>query len=153
MWYYAGSVFLPKDVSPEFVGFVYSVSRIDNGRIYIGQKRFSKSRKRKPLKGRKRARRDRVASDWQTYYGSNDELLAEVTKFGPENFRREILYLCRSKSEMNYLELRTQIVNDVLLYPEKFYNSFVGTKISRSHLKKSSLKTLQDLTKTARVTN
>jgi hypothetical protein len=59
-----------------------------------------------------------------------------VRVLGERKFRREVLLLCRSKAEMNYCELKAQMDRDVLLWPERFYNSFVGTRIHRDHLLK-----------------
>lgn len=121
---------------PDAIGFVYRITRLGTGRAYIGQKRLSKARTRKPLKGKKRKRRDRVKSDWETYFGSCKELLDEVAELGAVNFRREVLFFCYSKAEMNYVELREQILHEALIYPDKFYNSYIGTRIHRDHLRK-----------------
>jgi Putative endonuclease segE, GIY-YIG domain len=134
-WVYRGRSFGEEDVPAGVVGFVYKIERRDTKRVYFGQKRFTKAITRKPLKGRKRKRRSRIASDWIGYWGSCQELLTEVGRLGPKKFRRTILHLCKTKSEMNYLELHEQMVNHVLLYPDKFYNSYVGTRIHTDHLK------------------
>ena len=39
------------------------------------------------------------------------------------------------KGEMSYLEMREQMVRDVLLKPNEYYNAFVGGKIHRNHVK------------------
>ena len=72
------------------IGFVYIITNLKNNRKYIGKKlaRFKKSRP--PLKGKVNKRRYTVESDWQTYYGSNDELTIDVETLGTENFKREI---------------------------------------------------------------
>lgn len=134
-WRYLGRVFGETDIPEGVVGFVYKIERRDTGRIYFGQKKFTKARTRKPLKGRVRKRRNRIASDWLDYWGSNQELIAEVRSLGSRKFKRTILYLCRTKGEMNYRELQEQLYHDVLLYPDKFYNSYVGTRINGRHLR------------------
>jgi hypothetical protein len=73
-------------------------------------------------------------SDWRNYWSSSEELKKELAVHGKDNFKRTILHLCSSKTEMNYRELYEQIVQEVLLRPE-FYNSFVGTKIHKKHIK------------------
>jgi len=133
-WLYKQGVLL--EPPPEAIGFVYRITRLDTGRTYIGQKRFSKARTRKPLKGKKRKRRDRVKSDWETYFGSCKELQDEVALLDEVNFRREVLFFCYSKAEMNYVELREQILHEVLIHPEDYYNSYIGTRIHRDHLRK-----------------
>ena len=115
---------------PDAIGFVYRITRLGTGRAYIGQKRLSKARTRKPLKGKKRKRRDRVKSDWETYFGSCKELLDEVAELGAVNFRREVLFFCYSKAEMNFrrcLEGRRK-----LLMPE----DHVDVKAAKDYLTK-----------------
>lgn len=85
-------------------------------------------------KKRKRARRVIKESDWKSYFGSNLELQKDVELLGPDNFKREVLFLCRSKALMNYFELREQVLNDVLFKPDEFYNSYLGGRISRSQV-------------------
>ena len=76
-WTYQGKNItkLPEDV----IGFVYEITNTTNGRKYIGKKLARFKRSRPPLKGRKNKRRFKVDSDWQDYYGSSDELTADVT--------------------------------------------------------------------------
>lgn len=133
-WIHLGRPFGEADIPKGIVGFVYKIERLDTRRTYFGQKRFTKAMTRKPLKGRKNKRRHRVASNWVEYWGSCQELLDEVVNLGPKKFRRTILYLCRTKSEMNYLELYEQMSHHVLLYPKRYYNSYVGTRIHADHL-------------------
>ena len=49
-------------------------------------------------------------------------------------FKREILHLCKSKSEMSYLELKEQMDREVLLNDE-YYNGIIQVKIHRAHVK------------------
>ena len=90
------------DQLPEWVtGFVYQITNTVNGRMYIGKKlaRFKKSRK--PLKGRVNKRRYTVDSDWKEYFGSSDELNADIKKFGKSKFKREILFYCKIEMVSN----------------------------------------------------
>ena len=92
-WTYEGKVI---NELPEWVtGFVYQITNTTNGRMYIGKKlaRFKKSRK--PLKGRVNKRRYTVDSDWKEYFGSSDELNADIKKFGKSKFKRVILFYCK----------------------------------------------------------
>ena len=73
---------LPEDV----VGFVYQITNLTNGRMYIGKKLARFKRSRPPLKGRKNKRRYKVDSDWRDYYGSSDELSLDIKKIGKQNF-------------------------------------------------------------------
>ena len=113
------------------IGFVYCITNTVTNRKYIGKKNFYFS-KTKQVKGKKK--RIKVDSDWRTYFGSNKELNEHVNLLGEEKFRREIIRFCKSKSEMNYHELREQMVNDVLLKENEYYNSYVGTRINRKQM-------------------
>lgn len=129
MWFYNDEYF---DTLGDYVGFVYQITNMINGRKYIGKKNFYFS-KSKQVKGKRK--RFKVESDWQDYYGSNKELSADVEKFGKENFKREILRLCLSKGELSYYEAREQFVNDVILQPNLWYNNWISCRIRGVHLK------------------
>lgn len=133
-WTYRGQPFDPELIE-DHVGFVYVIKDLLNDKRYIGQKLFHFKRTLAPLKGKSRNRIKKVESDWRTYHGSNDELNARVMEFGPDHFKRTILYLCKSKAEMNYFELYEQMNANVLLRPDRFYNSYVGGRISRGQLR------------------
>ena len=109
------------------VGFVYLITNNLTGRKYIGKKlaKFSKTtykvvklkngkKKRKKIKGK-------IDSDWQTYYGSSPELTKDVVALGIDNFSREILYYCNSKSECSYIEAREQFSRKVLETTDYYY--------------------------------
>jgi len=133
VWLYKGQSFDP-DTVEDYFGFVYEIRNLIDGRVYLGKKLFSRAKTLGPKKGKKNKRRSRVDSDWQTYYGSNKELQKDVKHYGEENFEREILFLCKTRGECSYLELREQMLRDVLRKPEIYYNAYVGARVSRSHL-------------------
>lgn len=116
-----------------FTGFVYIVRDTLTDRYYVGQKTLTSKRLQPLRKGATKRKRTTVESDWRKYYGSSLELCADIKANGRDRYSREIIHLCRSKGEMNYLELREQIVRDVLL-DANAYNSFVGGKIHRKHV-------------------
>ena len=119
----------PVDCLPaEVVGFVYQITNTINGRMYIGKKLASFKRSRPPLKGRKNKRRYKVDSDWQDYYGSSDELTADVLKLGKEKFTREILFYCYSKAELSYVEAREQFARKVL-ESNDYYNGHIRVRV------------------------
>lgn len=134
MWYYEEKPFSSEDINGH-IGFVYEITDLVNGKKYIGKKKLSSTRTLKPLKGQKRKRKVVSESDWMDYYGSSEEVKAVVAEHGPERFHRRIIRLCKTTAEMSYFELREQVVNDVLLKPDEYYNAFVGGKIHRNHLK------------------
>jgi hypothetical protein len=130
MWYYQDKEIGDEDIQ-EFIGFVYRITNLTNQKSYIGKKLF-KSTRTKTIKGkRKKVKTD---SDWRDYYGSNAALKEDVARLGPENFRRDILHLCKSKGTANYLEMREQIDRRVL-ESDLWYNDWIMVKVHRSHLK------------------
>ena len=132
MWYYNNE---PYDSTPEdFQGFVYVITELDTNKKYIGKKNFWKPKILPVTKTRKRRVRKRVESDWREYYGSSKEVVALVESKGNNNYKREILRLCKTKGEMSYFEAKLQFENDVLLSDE-YYNEFIGCKIHSRHLK------------------
>jgi len=134
-WTYEGKPFSSDDINGH-AGFVYEITDTLNGKKYIGKKKLSSTRTLKPLKGQKRKRKVISESDWMDYYGSSEEVKTLVEEFGVDRFQRKIIRLCKTTAEMSYYELREQVVNDVLLKPDEFYNVFVGAKIHRNHLKR-----------------
>lgn len=130
MWLYEGNEF--NDVPNNIVGYVYKITNELTGKQYIGKKLFTAA-KRKQVKGK--SRRIRVESDWRGYFGSNKELLHDVTTYGPTHFRREILHLCSTKGQCSYYEAKLQFELGVLENPDKFYNDWIMCKIHRKHLK------------------
>jgi len=134
MWYYKDKEFTSEDIE-DYIGFVYEVTNKTNNMKYIGKKNFYSTTKKAPLKGKKRKRICVKESNWQNYCGSSASVQELVEEHGIDIFKREILYLCKSKGEMSYKEMKAQIENEVLLKPNEYYNAFIGGKIHRSHLK------------------
>jgi len=115
------------------VGFVYKITNMKNGRIYIGQKSLYNIRKKKVTKTEKkltgtRKQFNRVVkeSDWMLYHGSSKELQDDISKIGNKWFKREIVELCRSKKYLSYCELSWQVKLDVLKT-----NSYNGNILGR----------------------
>ena len=121
------------------VGFVYIITNVTNDRKYIGKKlaKFSRTTQRtvKLKNGTKKKRkvRTKVDSDWQDYYGSSPELLKDVELLGKDQFRREILYYCKSKSECSYIEAREQFSRRVLESTD-YYNGHIQVRVHGSHI-------------------
>ena len=118
------------DMIDDNYGFVYIITNQITNKKYIGKKFFYSS-KTKQVKGKKK--KTKVPSDWQTYYGSNEDLKKDVIMHGKESFRREILHLCKSKGVCGYLEAKEQFINEAL-ESEDYYNSWVSCKIHKAHV-------------------
>jgi hypothetical protein len=116
------------DLPDDVVGFVYQITNTINGRMYRGKKLARFKRSRPPLKGRKNKRRYKVDSDWRDYYGSSDELNADILKIGKEKFKREILFYCYSKAELSYVEAREQFARKVL-ESDRYYNGHIRVRV------------------------
>lgn len=130
MWYYRDRPVTEQDLEGQY-GFVYVIENLSNGRKYIGKK-FLWSKKTKQVKGKKK--RYLTESDWESYFGSNEELKEDIKKLGEDSFRRTILKLCKSKGETSYWEAKYQFDNDVLLN-ENFYNRWIMCRVHSSHIK------------------
>ena len=115
----------------DYLGFVYLITNLVDGRMYVGKKLFHSS-KTKQVAGKKK--KYKVPSDWKIYYGSNDELKKDVSSLGKESFKREILHLCKSKGECSYLEAKEQFTRCVL-ESNNFYNSWLMVRVRKSHIK------------------
>ena len=120
-----------KKLPEDCIGFVYQITNIINDRMYIGKKLAKFKKSRPPLKGRVNKRRYKVISDWQDYYGSSDELNLDIEKLGEDKFEREILFYCKSKAELSYVEAREQFARKVLETTD-YYNGHIRVRIHGS---------------------
>ena len=129
-WIYQNKPFT--EIPDGIIAFVYIITNTINDRKYIGKKlfKFTRSTKKKGKRVKKQ-----VDSDWQEYYGSNKELLNDVVTLGKENFKREILYLCKTKGESSYLEAKEQFSHDALIL-ESYYNEWIMVRVRKSHIKR-----------------
>ena len=124
------------DVTPdEYQGFVYLITELDTRKKYIGKKFFWKPKTLPITKTRKRRVKTRVESDWRTYYGSSITVQNLIEEKGLDNWKREILRLCKTKGECSYYEAKEQFEHDVLLSDE-YYNEFIGCKIHSKHVRR-----------------
>ena len=107
-WTYQGSTFTSADID-NFFGFGYLITNLQTGKKYIGRKYFTQ--RRKPRGGKRKVTSE---SDWKRYYGSSDELKADVARLGKEKFKREIISLHKTLGKVNYEETRQLFLNNVL---------------------------------------
>jgi hypothetical protein len=136
-WTYQGQVV--EELPDDCVGYVYCITNLITGRKYIGKKlaKFSrttyKTVKLKNGTKKKKKIRGKIDSDWREYYGSSPNLTEDINKLGKENFSREILYYCKSKSETSYVEAREQFDRKVLESNE-YYNGQIAVRVHGSHI-------------------
>ena len=107
---------IPKNIK-NYVGFVYLIENKVNNRKYIGKKLFWFK------KGKKK-----IESDWKTYYGSCNDLNADITKYGKQNFDRIIIRLCLTRFEWSYYEMKYQVDNEVL-FDTQYYNQLIRVRL------------------------
>jgi hypothetical protein len=141
-WYYYNE--LIEEIADEYIGFVYIITNLTNNRKYIGKKltKFAKTTVRtvklKNGSRRKKRIRNKIESDWKNYYGSNDQLLADIAQLGTDKFRRDILYFCKTKAECSYVEAREQFSRRVL-ESDDYYNGHIQVRVHGSNIKGKQL--------------
>jgi hypothetical protein len=128
-WTYKGTPVT--EISDDYEGFVYLITNLKTNQKYIGKKLAKFKTTKPPLKGKKNKRRGFKESDWKDYWGSSDRLNADVVALGQENFTREILYLCKSRAEMSYIEAREQFDRRVL-ETDEYYNGIINVRVGGS---------------------
>jgi hypothetical protein len=128
-WTYQGKKI---DELPEgYIGFVYLITNLTDNRKYIGKKLAQFKKSRPPLKGKKNRRKYTVESDWRDYWGSSDRLNEDVNTIGKDKFTREILFFCRSRAELSYLEAKEQFDRRVL-ETDDYYNGIINVRVGGS---------------------
>ena len=137
-WTYNGNVFDSEDIQDNY-GFIYRITNTTNGHDYVGRKYFTTVKKRPPLKGKKNKRRETVETDWKEYWGSSPRLQADIDTLGKDKFTREIIHLCKSRGETNYMEAYYQFTEGVLLR-ENNYNGIIQIKLGKNSVKDVKIK-------------
>lgn len=148
-WYMLEKTDAPAVFNPEkFQGFVYIITNKLNGKKYIGRKSLWRVEKKKPtkykldsngkykkdkkgkriLETRTTKKHTKVQTDWQDYWGSCEQLTKDIEKHGKENFRRQILILCKTTFEEAYYEAQEQFRRDVL-FRDDYYNGIINVRI------------------------
>ena len=132
-WIYRGKTFESEDIQDNY-GFIYRITNTQNGYDYVGRKYFTTVKKRPPLKGKKNKRRETVETDWKEYWGSSPRLQADIDALGKDKFTREIIHLCKSRGETNYMEAYYQFTEGVLLREDN-YNGIIQIKLGKNSVK------------------
>ena len=135
-WTYQGKEIT--SIPDEYEGFVYLITNLTDNRKYVGKKLAKFKTTKPPLKGKKNKRRGYKESDWQTYWGSSDRLNEDVKNLGEDKFTREILYFCKSRAEMSYIEAREQFDRRVL-ETDEYYNGIINVRVGGSNKLRQAL--------------
>ena len=128
-WTYQGKII--ESINDEYEGFVYLITNLKTNQKYVGKKLAKFKTTKPPLKGKKNKRRGYKESDWKTYWGSSDRLNEDVKNLGEEHFTREILFFCKSRAEMSYIEAREQFDRRVL-ETDEYYNGIINVRVGGS---------------------
>jgi hypothetical protein len=129
---------MPEDLT-KYCGFVYQISNLLTNKKYIGRKYLWKTVK-KAVVGKKRRIRSTVESDWKYYTGSCKPLNEDIKRDGIDNYLFEVLHLCRTRVETNYLECKEQFTRDVLFSKDPntcdyiYYNTNILSRYFRETL-------------------
>lgn len=111
-WMYKGEEL--SEVPEDSIGFIYKLT-FSNGDYYIGQKGFF-SISRKKIPGKRNRKVVTKESNWKTYNSSSKDVKERIKAESPTT--REILYLCKNKSTMNYMEAYEMFKHWVLTDPK-----------------------------------
>lgn len=145
-WIYKNEAVLeiPKEILESYYGFIYCITNIETGKIYIGKKILRNSKtKWKHVLNEKTGRMNKVKdieyteSNWKNYWGSCKELITDLKINGKECFKREILYFVPTKKQLTYFEVKEQIVRNVLEPTCSSYNENILSKFFRKDLEVS----------------
>lgn len=111
IWYTKISDFIYKDMPREFIDkkyyTVYKTTNISNGKYYVG---FHSTNNLD-----------------DGYLGSGKLLIKAIEKYGPQNFKKEILFVFDNQKEAEDKE--REIVNEYFINDEKTYNLVTGGNV------------------------
>lgn len=122
---------LPENIEfNKHFSIIYKITNLINGKKYIGKKQLWSKKTRPPLKNKKRKRIEYVQSDFESYYGSSEDLKKDVEQYGKINFQREVLDIASCKWEAAYMELYYQLTENVL-FDDQYYNGIINVRLSK----------------------
>jgi len=131
-WLFNNSFLSEEDISA-YAGFIYVITNVLNNKQYIGKKIFTNTRRVKQ-KNKTKRKVKRTESDWRDYYGSSPLLSSDIERYGKSNFKREIIRLCKSKSELAYFEAKEQFARGCL-ESSGWYNEHIMCRVRKANLK------------------
>ena len=124
------------DLPEQCFGFIYLITRIADGKFYVGKKLIQHKKTKKLGKkaillqeGRGRKKRKEVSyeeSDWIDYWGSSKPLLEDISKLGEDKFSKEIIHFAFKSKQLNYLETKEQFVREVLEVKNSYNTNISG---------------------------
>lgn len=121
--------------------YIYKITNLLDGRIYVGKKqlmfshkkKLSKKAKKLPENKGKRITRVDVDGGWEKYWGSCKDLTVDIKKLGIHNFKKEILQTVYNRSQATYFEVWWQIHLNVLTTTLS-YNNWLKATVYKNRL-------------------
>lgn len=101
--------------------YIYITTNLLNGKCYLGQRKVPQGKT--------------IEND--AYLGSGTLLLKAIKKYGKENFAKEIIHVCKTQKEADFLEIKEIKQRRVIENPDKWYNLDAGGQYGRSELHSS----------------
>ena len=130
-WLHLGRRVFEESLPTDIVAFVYKIVDLQTDKLYIGKKHLTTSRKKKigvrekaATGTRKKSVQIVKKSAWEVYNSSCKELQADIAEFGEARFQFVILHFCYSKKNATYLEIKEQMLHNVL--EVNSYNGCIG---------------------------
>lgn len=129
MWIYKGNELKDEDVPEKAIGFIYMITQISTGKLYIGRKLLTKAGS-KQINGKRK--KIRLSSNWKEYWSSSPQIKEWIDAAGDtQDFKREILTFCHNKSELLYLEENILHFTNAML-SDSFINENIRSRIQKS---------------------
>jgi len=115
-------------VTPDSHGFVYKITEVSTGMIYIGIKKFWKIVKLKPLKGKKNKRHFRRETDWRNYTTSSPIMQLKLES-NPSEYINEMVMICDTQVELKCHEAYIQLKYYMSGEWDKLYNEVINLRL------------------------
>lgn len=140
MWLYQGKEIQSIEDMPEgTIGFIYLLENARTGKKYIGKKALyserrkalTKKEKELPENKRRKWKYVKTEANWKDYNSSSKEVLEDIES--GEVFFKNIIAFASSKTQLTYLEVKLQFVNEVL-ETEDWYNNNINSSWFRGNI-------------------
>jgi hypothetical protein len=95
--------------------YIYITTNKVNGKKYLGQRKIPKGK----------------THENDSYLGSGTLLLKAIKKYGKDNFSKEVIHLCTTQKEADYLEIKEINDREVLSNKHIWYNRDAGGQYNR----------------------
>jgi hypothetical protein len=124
---------LPSEIPEGSLGFIYCITRLSDGKKYVGKKLLWNKTCKKPLKGNKNKRRGLKESDWREYTGSSPILNDYLTKNGKDGFEFTILHFHPSKMTLSYYETK-ELIERNAIFSTEYWNEVLNCRFRNKKL-------------------